>query len=476
MTMHALRATSLVFFFYHDVKTLSMVFKGVDDVGRPLAKSVTKRFGVGCSSKPGGKLALSKMRASNLAPSDKLSPANSYSRDFPSPHPPAEAIAHGEPAAPIVASSHPAPTVDPALPHPQASKGESMIGASSVISQPSPAAHLSYSFTESDLLSNNSHLKSTFPSLPSSTQTSDSSSYHQQSALGASTMSATTFVSAGAGPNCPQTPSDTDSSLIQRGTRTRNSWMKVSVLKVLGRNFGSHPLSALRMAFKSYEPAVALTQQSLKGPSFGEDGVQMERFAHSIMDSGVVDRGDELPMLSELLHFTHEVLNKVLSRETEVKKYLPAQKAADFAPNGPVMTELRKVREEVEKLEEEYQSENDLLAAEFDADSFQVENSMPVSREHAASVKELQHPVSDKPGVMGSPVKKSSEEMGEPDKKRPAGVGEPDKKRSRPSLEGCSAANQESASSVGEPTIAEVDSKKPSLAETGAAALDRFQK
>lgn len=309
-------------------------------------------------------------------------------------------------------------------------------------------------------------------------------------------MASNTFVSAGAGPHCPQTY-DTDSSLIQRGSRTRISRTKVSALRVLGRHFGSHVLSALRMAFKSYEPAVALTQQSLRGPSWGKDGVEMERFAHDIMDSGEVDRAEDLPILCEVLNFAHEVLEKVLSRETEVKHYLPAQKAAEFAPNGPVMSELRKVMEELEKLEEEYQAENEVLAAEFDADSFRLDNTTSSVEENLAGAKEVQvEATSNNPGELGKSVKKRPGELGEPVKKMSGELGEPEKKRSRSSLEVYEDVIKEAGGLTVEETppwepsvvsnvkaglILDQALKKPAalnktLAEAGAAALDRFQK
>ena len=312
-------------------------------------------------------------------------------------------------------------------------------------------------------------------------------------------MASNTFVSAGAGPHCP----DTDSSLIQRGSRTRISRTKVSVLRVLGRHFGSHVLSALRMVFKSYEPAVALTQQSLRGPSWGKDGVKMERFAHDIMESGEVDCAEDLPILCEVLNFVHDVLEKVLSRETEVRHYLPAQKAADFAPNGPVMSDLRKVMEELDKLEEEYQHEIKLLAAEFDADSFQLDNGKSSVEESLAGVEEahveatsnnpgeLGESVRKIPGQLGEPEKKRAGELGEPEKKRPGELGEPEKKRSRSCLEVHEDVIKEvtsappwepsSVSNVKAGLILDQGLKKPAalnktLAEAGAAALDRFQR
>ena len=166
--------------------------------------------------------------------------------------------------------------------------------------------------------------------------------------------------------------------------------MKLTSLRVMGRNFGSNVLQALRMAFKSYEPAVALTQVNLKGPIFRDDAAEMERLARSIMDSGEVDRAEDLFILCEVLQFTHDVLKKVLSRETEVKCYLPIQKVADFAPDGPVMRELRKVIEEVVKMEEEYQAENEVLAAEFDADSFQMDDGTLTDEETHTPAKEVQ--------------------------------------------------------------------------------------
>ena len=346
-----------------------LFIEGVDDAEQPLAKSVSKRFGVGCSSKPSGKLALSKIRSSARPPShnDRVSGPDSPDLSLVSLAP--GAFTRGDASgllAPASSARGAAPT------HREGYKGHSRAVHSSVLSEPTLPAELSFSFTDSDLLSNNSHLKTSFPSLPSSTQTSASSSNQQQPAFSGSGMASNTFVS-GAGPHCPQPPSDSDASVIQRGSRGRKSQPKLTELRVLGRNFGIHALSALRMAFKAYEPAVALTRKSLKGPSYAEDGAQMERFAHGIMDSGVVDRAEDLYILCEVLHFTHDVLEKVLTRETEVSRHLPAQNRADFAPNGPVMSELRKVIDEVEKMEGEYQAEGVGLEADFDADSFVME-------------------------------------------------------------------------------------------------------
>lgn len=426
---------------------------------------MSKRFGVGCSSKPSGKLALSKIRSSACPPSrlnDTISDPGSA--DLPLVNPvPGPVVGGGASAvpAPVSTARGAAPT------HLEGYKGCSRPVPSSVLSEPTPPAELSFSFTDSDLLSNNSNLKTSFPSLPSSTQTSVASSNQKQPALSDPGMASNTFVT-GAGPHCPQPSSDSDSSLIIRGNRGRNSRLRLTALMVLGRNFGSHVLSALRMAFKSYEPAVTLTRVNLKGPAYAEDGAQLERFAHNIMDTGEVDRAEDLYILCEVLHFTHEVLKKVLSRESEVRTRLPAQKVADFAPNGPVMTELRKVIEEVQKLEADYQAENEVLAAEFDADSFQMEESILTDGESCAVSKEAQ--------VEPEPVKKRSGEMAEPDEERLGEMVEPDKKRSRPSLEGSRDDVQEPRS-----VFLEEELKKPAilnktLAETGAAALNRFQK
>ena len=259
-------------------------------------------------------------------------------------------------------------------------KGDSLSVLRSPLSASQNLPQESYSYTESDLLSDNSFLKSTFPSLASSTQTDYfTNSPIQQRALLAGMMESTNSCLAGAGPHCPAPSSEggvnADSSLVQRGSRARGSRMKVTGLRVLDQNYGGHVLAALRMVFKSYEPAVHLARKSLKGPTFGEDGVELERFAMRLMECGEVTRPEELSMLSDILHLTHDTLVKVLSCEADVRRNLPVQKAADYAPDGPVMTELRRVLEQVDSLEEELNGENDVLAAEFDEDSFQFQNS-----------------------------------------------------------------------------------------------------
>ena len=443
-------------------KTLFMLLfiEGAVGTGQPLAKSVNKRFGVGCSSKPSGKLALTKIRSQkshNVTVSDPDSPDLSLVGLAPG------ASGRGD-ASGMLAPASSARGAAPARLEGYKDRGRTV--PSSVLSEPTPPAELSFSFTDSDLLSNNSHLKTSFPSLPSSTQTSVSSSNQHQPEFSDSGMASNTFVSAGAGPHCPQPPSDSDSSLIQRPTRARKSQMKLTSLRVMGRNFGSNVLQALRMAFKSYEPAVALTQVNLKGPIFRDDAAEMERLARSIMDSGEVDRAEDLFILCEVLQFTHDVLKKVLSRETEVKCYLPIQKVADFAPDGPVMRELRKVIEEVVKMEEEYQAENEVLAAEFDADSFQMDDGTLTDEETHTPAKEVQvEAASSKPGELGEPVKERSGQM-----------GEPAQKRSRSSLEDHENADQEPASLFLEEGLKKPTVLNKTLAESGAAALSRFQK
>ena len=123
---------------------------------------------------------------------------------------------------------------------------------------------------------------------------------------------------------------------VERRSRARVGKMKIVELKVLGRDFGSKVLEALRFVFKSYQPAVALSRESLRGPSWGDDGVVMERFARNLMDSGCVERAEDLSVLSDLLRFTHDILTAVLSKEKELKQYLPLQTQQEFSLNGPV--------------------------------------------------------------------------------------------------------------------------------------------
>ena len=71
----------------------------------------------------------------------------------------------------------------------------------------------------------------------------------------------------------------------------------------------------------------------------------------------------------------------MLSREQEVKRLLIGQKVQDFAIDGPVRRRLSEVINAIEKQQEEEEEEqrqrieNEMIAAEFDADSFREENS-----------------------------------------------------------------------------------------------------
>ena len=207
-----------------------------------------------------------------------------------------------------------------------------------VTTEEAPAEDLTCSITESDLQSNNSHLNASFPSLASSTLLDLAQFDMGPPPLPPpqlSTAVKNSFIG-GAGPHCPSPHQRMDSSLVERRSRARVGKMKIVELKVLGRDFGSKVLEALRFVFKSYQPAVALSRESLRGPSWGDDGAVMERFARNLMDSGCVERAEDLSVLSDLLRFTHDILTAVLSKEKELKQYLPLQTQQEFSLNGPV--------------------------------------------------------------------------------------------------------------------------------------------
>ena len=260
-------------------------------------------------------------------------------------------------------------------------KGETHANPSPVASRPSPALEIdsqdSYSFTESDLATSNSFLRSSFPSLSSSTQSANTlihSVIKQSTALPGPLIGPDTFIAAGAGPHCPLTypeeKMDSDSSLVKRGNRFRQSVKKVSGLRIFGVDHGPEVLAALRMVFKSYPPAVALSKRSLKDPSYAEIGEELEKFAIQLMDHGEVKDPSDLDMLSEVLLHVKQVLGKVLNRPEQVRCLLPAQKAAEFALGGPVMRQLEVVIAALAKMEEEIMVD-DVIAADFESDSFQ---------------------------------------------------------------------------------------------------------
>ena len=261
-------------------------------------------------------------------------------------------------------------------------KGEPRAAPTPVESRPSPALEFSsqdsYSFTESDLATSNSFLRSSFPSLASSTQSANTlihSVIKQSTALSSPLIGADTFISAGAGPHCPLTyPEEEmgpDSSLVTRGNRFRQSVTKVSNLSIFGVDHGPEVLDALRMVFKSYEPAVALSKRSLKDPSYAEIGSDLEKFALLLMEHGEVTDPSDLFMLTEVLLHVKQVLGKVLARPDQVSRLLAAQRVAKFALGGPVMRQLDAVLAWLEKLEEEERVDDAIIAADFEADSFQ---------------------------------------------------------------------------------------------------------
>ena len=463
-----------------------MCFKGDAGGKQILAKSVS-RFGVGLSSKPGGKLTLSKMRASATQQTDSLGSQRVSLGDC------GRMLAPAPPPAPAHRSA-PA-EVDP-LKLLSNSIPQSVPSQSSSTSQPFPPELESYSYTESDLLSHNSYLKSTFSSLASSTQTSDFSVSTPARDSPSGRMESThSFVSAGAGPHCPPPTSDNgmtlESSLVQRGSRARASRLKLSGLRVLGKNFGTHVLSALRMVFKSYEPAVQLTRKSLKGPDYEADGEQLEQFAYQLMEGGEVTQPADLCMLTDVLQFTQDNLEKVLARETEVRQNLPAQKIADFALDGPVLCDLRRVIVEVGRLEEEHQNaENELLAAEFEEDSFQFQNSPSIGGEKQRSSTGM---VVERGGIslptippseiippsIGSTVLEQQNEKGEPEKKRArtaveetSRTGFLESEEPRPLSRTPSTASISASDEGGEHQLPH----NQTLISTGAAALLRVQK
>ena len=477
-----------------------MIFLGgKEDVG-PLAKSVTERAkivsrkGVGTFSKPAGKLVLSESIGSPPSPS--------YSGG----KPPAKTQRGG--ATSLVkrpaASCAPGPSARGI--HPASGVSESLKEGAAFIQPPLPStvpqaskppsinAATSYSFTDSDLISDNSFLKGTFPSLPSSTQTTFNSA---PSPIQSTTKSARpvvgvdTFIAVGAGPNYPLGNSEegmSDMSLVVRPSRNRLSRTWVSTLRVLGKDYGCEVLAALRMAFKTYEPAVVLMKKSLKDPSFEGEGEAIEKFALRLMSEGVVELPSELRMLLELLQTTEDVLDRVLAREQEVKQRLPGQKIQDFAADGPVRTRLSEVINAIglqeEEEEEKQQKENAILAAEFDADSFRVEETFQESQ----SIDEINGGGQDG-AITTSPtaVRERSLEHGS----QGHGKGEPEKKKSRPSSESvfdeqnladceeilrAEASSRKTPPSIGGSSLSDMQTVDAKLVRKGQAALAEFKK
>ena len=448
-----------------------------------------KGFAIGGSSKPGGKLTLSKMRT--LAAQQPARPMRPTSRSNG-----LSLVVCEDMLAPADAAHRTAPGDDETLKVLSNASTPSVFSQPPSATQPLPFELESFSFTESDLLSHNSYLKTSFPSLPSSTQASELSTPPLiRERLPRTMDSAHSFVSAGAGPHCPpptcENGMDLDSTLVQRGSRARVSRIKQTGFRVLSKNFGTHVLSALRMAFKSYEPAVQLMRKSLKGPDFEADGEQLEQFAYQLMERGEVTRPEDLCMLTDVLQFTYDILAKVLAREAEVRQNLPAQKMVDFALDGPVMCELRRVIVEVGRLEEEHQkTENEMLAAEFEDDSFQFQNSPSAGGEkQAAGVGMVAETGGDSQPVALStlitPATTTSSVILHQSEK-----GEPQKKRHRASEEETSSANFQEfeephflSRSPSCTSIAPLDEGgennlplNQTLARTGAAALLRVQK
>ena len=477
-----------------------MIFQGENGDMRPLAKSVKEkpkfvfRKGVGASSKPGGKLDLPKSIVSPMSPS--------YSRDLP--------LAETQRGGGISLEAR-AETPHALRPGSHSIRSASRISESlkedtTFVQPPVPCSPLraskppslnaatSYSFTDSDLVSDNSFLKSTFSSLPSSTQSTSSSvpsPIHPATALARPVVGVDTFISTGAGPHYPLGNSEeemSDISVVARGSRQRSSVLKVSNLRVLGKDHGSEVMTALRMAFKKYEPAVVLMKKSLKDPSYEGEGEDIEKFAHRLMTEGTVDQPGELRMLSELLQITEDVLDRVLAREQEVKHLLPGQKGQYFAIDGPVRRRLGEVIEAVgeqEEEEEEKQRENAILAAEFEEDSFQDEDPFQ-ERQQVEQVDAEREARS----IASSPTaaRQRSAEHGS----QGYGKGEPCKKKSKPSLESvfddpqnladceevlrAEASNIKRSPSTASSSSTDIQPIDAKLARTGEAALVQFKK
>ena len=456
-----------------------MIFEGENGDMRPLAKSVKERpkiasrKGVGASSKPGGKLALSKSIASPTS--------SSYSRG----KLPAESqrgggislevrggasCALGPGSRGIHSASH----------TPQSLKESAAFIQPSVYSIPPQAskppsldAATSYSFTDSDLISDNSFLKNTFPSLPSSTQTTSDSApspIQTSTVLARPVVGVDTFISAGAGPHYPLANSEeemNDMSVVVRGSRQRPSKPKVSTLRVLGKDHGCEVMAALRMAFKTYEPAVVLMKKSLRDPSYEGEGDEIEKFALRLLNDGMVEHPGELPMLHDLLQLTEGVLDRVMDREQEVKRLLIGREVQDFAIDGPVRRRLGEVIEAVEQQEhdeDEKQKENAILAAEFDADSFRDED--PFQEQQQVGGVDAER---EARAITVSPA--ASRERSAEHGSQGHGKGEPCKKKSRSSLD--SVFDQQDLADCEEVLLAEASNIKrpPSTASSSAAAI-----
>ena len=119
----------------------------------------------------------------------------------------------------------------------------------------SPSSH--FSPTTSDLASDNSYLKLSqlsFPSITSTQLSCEDSPIPPTLSSESSILQGLSFVSAGAGSHCPpplpKTKMAGESSLVQRGTRQRQSVSKVTNLQVVGVNYGPEAVRALRLCFK----------------------------------------------------------------------------------------------------------------------------------------------------------------------------------------------------------------------------------
>ncbi len=119
----------------------------------------------------------------------------------------------------------------------------------------SPSSH--FSPTTSDLASDNSYLKLSqlsFPSITSTQVSSEDPPIPPTLSSESSILQGLSFVSAGAGTHCPpplpKTKMAGESSLVQRGTRQRQSVSKVTNLQVMGVNYGPEAVRALRLCFK----------------------------------------------------------------------------------------------------------------------------------------------------------------------------------------------------------------------------------
>ena len=177
------------------------------------------------------------------------------------------------------------------------------------------------------------------------------------------------------------------------------------------------------------------------GESMG-GGARLKDFAHQVMATGKVEDFEGLVMLSELLEFVLNTLEKVMDRTEEVASMLPQSQIADFALGGPILTRLDEIWDLVngqqdQEREAKESREAIALMPEMEADSFSVPEAsagMQGGREKGGR----QTADIDQPTLRASETEKASQPLADQGGQRTVGNekdrGEPVKKRSRTDL------------------------------------------